>query len=183
MNTNEPTQNPNQQPGPRKSIARVIVMILGIGLVALPLYSILCSVLNLPSFSWIFLVIIAITVLVCCRSLAKKSPAPSSASLQQTGPRPHAIFGGISLACGAAELGCFAAGYLFDRGSTSNAALDIAIVGFLLTFPTMGCALVGIARREQPKWPAAVGGLIGASPFVIAIMLGIYTQIKIILGL
>src|SRR5512135_2030631 len=114
MNTNESTQNPDQQSGPRKSIARVIVMILGIGLIALPLYSILCSVLNLPSLpiGWIVLVIIAIIVLVRWRSWAKKSPAPSSASLQQTGPRPRTFFGGISLACGAAELGCFAACYL-----------------------------------------------------------------------
>jgi len=33
-----------------------------------------------------------------------------------------------------------------------------------------------MARREQPKWPAAVGGLIGASPFVIAFIVGIYNN-------
>ncbi|MCU0772784.1 MAG: hypothetical protein MUE94_13595 [Verrucomicrobia bacterium] len=170
MNTNEPAKNSNQQPGPRHSIVRVIAVILGAALIAFPLHSILSSVLDLPSlpFSWIVLAILAIVGLVRWRSWAKKSPALSLSSPQQAGPRPRAIFGGIALACGAAQLCCLAAAF------SGKAAFDIFAIAFFLTFSTLGCALVGMARREQPKWPAAVGGLIGASPFVIFIMVVTY---------
>lgn len=176
MIENEPTQNPNPPPNWRKSIIRVVAVILGATLVAFPLHSILCSVLDLPSlpFSGIVLAILAIIVLLRWRSWAKKSPAVSISSPQPAGPRPRALFGGIALACGAAQLCCFGACYSHVHGSGANVALSLFGVGFLLTFPTLGCALFGMARREQPKWPAAVGGLIGASPFVIAIMAGFY---------
>lgn len=176
MNTNEPAEKSNKQPGPRQSIVRVIAVILGAVLIAFPLHSIFCSVLNLPSlpFRWIVLAIIAIVVLVRWRSWAKKSPAPSLSSLHQPGPRRRALFGGIALACGAAQLCCFSACYFFAHGRVANVGIGLFVIGFLLTFPALGCALVGIGRREQPKWPAAAGGLIGASPVVIAIMAGIY---------
>lgn len=176
MNTNEPAEKSNKQPGPRQSIVRVIAVILGAVLIAFPLHSILCSVLNLPSlpFRWIVLAIIAIVVLVRWRSWAKKSPAPSLSSLHQPGPRRRALFGGIALTCGAAQLCCFSACYFFAHGRVANVGIGLFVIGFLLTFPALGCALVGIGRRERPKWPAAVGGLIGASPFVIVLFAGFY---------
>jgi hypothetical protein len=176
MIENEPTQNPNPPPNWRKSIVRVIAVILGAALIAFPLHSILCSVLNLPSlpFSWIVLAIIVLIVLVRWRSWAKKSPVLSSSSLHQTGPKRRALFGGIALACGAAQLCCFGACYFYVHGRGANVGFSLFGIGFLLTFPALGCALLGMARREQPKWPAAVGGLIGASPFVIVLLAGFY---------
>src|ERR1035441_6222136 len=97
---------------------------------------------------------------------ASPSPSPSP---ETANPGPRAICGGIALAGGVVELCCMAACFL-DK----DAALSFFGVSFLLILPTLGLALVGFLRGEQPKWPAVAGGIIGPLPFVILISVSLY---------
>ena len=173
MNTNEPRQTPTPQPDRRKAIIRDIAMILGFCLIASPVYSILCSALNLPHvpFSWVVITLIAVIALNRWRSRLKKRTLVSSPSSEQSGPRPRAICGGLSLAFATVGVFCMAKCYLGKDGS-----FGLLAIALMLVFLTLGFGIIGLARRERPKWPAAAGGLIGASPIVIAILVGVYNS-------
>lgn len=173
MSENQPTQNAPEKPSGRGRVVRVIAVVLGMWLILFPI----CSVLNIPLFGWGGGLALLLTALVVSanRGLWAASSAPRSAKpLEPAKPPARAILGSISLICGL--LGIVLLGAAYGPYHGSNSSLTCFVIAFILVFPTLGCALVGMARCEQPKWPAAVGGLIGSSPIVFVILTVIYHQ-------
>jgi len=115
------------------------------------------------------LAIIGAVVWICLWRPAKEPPASPAPSPERAGPRHRPICGGIALLCGVLGLFCFAAGFLHK-----DAALSFFGVSLLLVTPTLGFALFGFLRGEQPAWPAVVGGVFGPLPVIILISGSIY---------
>lgn len=97
--------------------------------------------------------------------------ASPSSSPEKANSRPRSICGGIALLCGVVELCCMAACFLHK-----DAALSLVAVSFLLALPTLGFALFGFLRGEQPAWPAVAGGVLAPLPVIILLSPGIYER-------
>ena len=178
MIENEPTQNPSPPPNWRKSIVRVLTVLLGVGLIVIALSTVPGSTLHLPllPYRWIVLTIIAVIVLIGWRSRAKKSLSPPKPSPKHTGPRARPICGVISLACAVAGVSCLIAAYIAGNFTHSMATFTFLGFSFLLIVPTLVFAIVGLALGERPKWPAVAGGVLGPLPVVILMSVGIYEK-------